>query len=122
MALQKLADEIGLHISVSHFPPGTSKWNKIERRMFCHISKNWRGRPLLTHDVVVNLIANTTTQTGLTIKAKLDKRSYPTGIAVTDAAFDAINIKLAEFHDDWNPPGAKCFNLEILSSSGSLVA
>jgi len=102
MALQKLADEIGLRITVSHFPPGTSKWNKIEHRMFCHISKNWRGRPLLTHDVVVNLIANTTTHTGLTIKAKLDKRSYPTGNVVTDADFDALNIKLAEFHGDWN--------------------
>ena len=100
--LQKLADEIGLRITVSHFPPGTSKWNKIEHRMFCHISKNWRGRPLLTHDVVVNLIASTTTHTGLTIKAKLDKRSYPTGNVVTDADFDALNIKLAEFHGDWN--------------------
>jgi len=102
MALQELADETGLRITVSHFPPGTSKWNKIEHRMFCHISQNWRGHPLLTHDVVVNLIANTTTRTGLTIKARLDKRSYPTGIEVADADFDALNIKLAQFHGDWN--------------------
>jgi len=102
IALQKLADEIGVRITVAHFPPGTSKWNKIEHRMFCHISQNWRGRPLLTHDVVVNLIANTTTQTGLTIRAKLDKRSYPTGVAVTNDAFAALNLKPAAFHGDWN--------------------
>ena len=102
VALQQLADEIGVRISVSHFPPGTSKWNKIEHRMFCHISQNWRGRPLLTYDVVVNLIANTTTQTGLTIRAKLDKRSYPTGVPVTDEQLAALNLELAAFHGDWN--------------------
>jgi len=102
VALQQLADETGVRISVSHFPPGTSKWNKIEHRMFCHISQNWRGRPLLTHDVVVNLIANTTTPTGLTIRAKLDKRSYPTGVPVTDEQLGALNLELAAFHGDWN--------------------
>jgi DDE family transposase len=102
MALQKLADEIGIRISVSHFPPGTSKWNKIEHRMFCHISQNWRGRPLLTHDVVVNLIANTTTRSGLTIKAKLDKRAYRTGVVVTKADFATLNIEPSRFHGDWN--------------------
>jgi DNA-binding transcriptional ArsR family regulator len=102
VALQQLADETGVRIAVSHFPPGTSKWNKIEHRMFCHISQNWRGRPLLTHDVVVNLIANTTTPTGLTIRAKLDKRSYPTGVPVTDEQLAALNLELAAFHGDWN--------------------
>ena len=102
VALQKLADEIGVHISVAHFPPGTSKWNKIEHRMFCHISQNWRGRPLLTHDVIVNLIANTTTQKGLTIKAKLDKRTYPTGVAISKTEFESLNLKPSAFHGDWN--------------------
>jgi len=101
-ALQKLANEIGVRISVAHFPPGTSKWNKIEHRMFCHISQNWRGRPLLTHDVIVNLIANTTTQKGLTIKAKLDKRTYPIGIAIPKTEFESLNLKPAAFHGDWN--------------------
>lgn len=102
MALQKFADETGLHITVSHFPPGTSKWNKIEHRMFCHFTKNWRGRPLLTHDVIVNLIANTTTQAGLTIKATLDKRTYPLGVEFTKAEFGTLNIEPASFHGDWN--------------------
>ena len=92
VALQQLADETGVRIAVSHFPPGTSKWNKIEHRMFCHISQNWRGRPLLTHDVVVNLIANTTTPTGLTIRAKLDKRSYPTGVPASDEQLAASTL------------------------------
>ena len=80
----------------------TPKWNKIEHRMFCHISQNWRGRPLLTHDVVVNLIANTTTPSGLTIRAKLDKRSYPTGVPATDEQLAALNLEPAAFHGDWN--------------------
>ena len=100
--LQRFADETGLELTVAHYPPGTSKWNKIEHRMFCHISQNWRGRPLLTHDVVVNLIANTTTRAGLTIKAKLDKHVYPIGVEVTDAEFDGINLTRAAFHGDWN--------------------
>ena len=102
MALQRLADETGIRITVAHFPPGTSKWNKIEHRMFCHITQNWRGRPLLTHDVIVNLIANTTTQAGLTIKAKLDERTYPLGVEFTKTEFGTLNIKPATFHGDWN--------------------
>src|SRR3989475_2302431 len=81
--LQRLADEIGLRISVCHFPPGTSKWNKIEHRMFCHITENWRGRPLVSREVVVNLIGHTTTKTGLAIRSELDENSYPTGREVT---------------------------------------
>ena len=102
MALQKLADETGLRINVCHFPPGTSKWNKIEHRMFCHITRNWRARPLVTHDVIVELIANTTTQAGLTIKARLDKRVYPTGIKVTNGEFKTLNLRPATFHGEWN--------------------
>jgi hypothetical protein len=102
MALQKLADETGIRVTVCHFPPGTSKWNKIEHRMFCHISQNWRGRPLLTHDIVVSLIANTATRAGLTIKAKLDTRSYPTGIKVSKDDFETLNLTLDRFHGDWN--------------------
>ena len=101
--LQKLADEIGLVIYVRHFPPGASKWNKIEHRMFCHITQNWRGRPLINHEVIVNLIGNTTTNTGLTIQAELDNNIYPTGIAVSDQDLRAINLIPAKFHGrDWN--------------------
>ncbi|AWP23196.1 hypothetical protein C4901_07520 [Acidiferrobacter sp. SPIII_3] len=76
---------MGIPIHVCHFPPGTSKWNKIEHRMFCHITQNWRGRPLVSHEVIINLIANTTTQAGLKIRAELDRAHYPVGIKVTDA-------------------------------------
>jgi transposase len=100
--LQALADETGLRVRVCHFPPGTSKWNKIEHRMFCHITTNWRGRPLTSHEAVVNLIANTTTGTGLEIQAELDPGEYPTGIEVTDEEFQAINLKPARFHGEWN--------------------
>jgi hypothetical protein len=102
VALQELATETGLKISVCHFPPGTSKWNKIEHRMFCHITKNWRGRPLTSRAVVVNLIASTTTTTGLTIHAELDEGEYPTGIKVTDEELAGINIKRDKFHGEWN--------------------
>src|ERR671938_1645344 len=102
VALQGLANEIGLRISVSHFPPGTSKWNQIEHRMFSHISMNWRGRPLISHEVIVNLIANTTTQQGLTIKAALDTGRYPTGIKVTDHELGQVNLRKAKFHGEWN--------------------
>jgi len=102
VALQDLADKTGLELSVSHFPPGTSKWNKIEHRLFCHITQNWRGKPLVSHEVIVNLIANTTTQTGLTIKAELDTRQYETGIKVSDAELAALRLKKARFHGDWN--------------------
>jgi hypothetical protein len=101
--LQKLADETGLAIYVRHFPPGTSKWNKIEHRMFCHITENWRGRPLINHEVIVNLIGNTTTATGLTIQAALDNNTYPIGIAVSDQDLRAVNLIPAKFHGkDWN--------------------
>jgi hypothetical protein len=101
--LQGLADETGLQIHVCHFPPGTSKWNKIEHRMFCHITENWRGRPLIDHEVVVQLIGNTTTDTGLTIQAELDQNAYPTGIAVSDQQMAELNLSRAAFHgNDWN--------------------
>jgi hypothetical protein len=102
VALQRLADELGLRISVCHFPPGTSKWNKIEHRMFSHISMNWRGKPLTSHEVIVNLIANTTTQTGLTIHAALDTHQYPTGIKVTDQELETVRVRKADFHGEWN--------------------
>jgi Rhodopirellula transposase DDE domain len=102
VALQALADTIGLRISVCHFPPGTSKWNKIEHRMFCHITENWRGKPLVSRAVIVNLIGNTKTRTGLTIKAELDENRYPTGIKVSDEDLAAVRIKREKFHGDWN--------------------
>ena len=102
VALQELAVRLAMPIHVCHFPPGTSKWNKIEHRMFCHITQNWRGRPLVSHDVIVNLIANTTTQAGLKIRAELDRGIYPTGIKITDAELADLNLKLALFHGDWN--------------------
>ena len=102
VALQGLADETGMAISVCHFPPGTSKWNKIEHRMFCHITANWRGRPLVSHEVIVNLIGNTTTKTGLRIQAGLDRQSYPTGIKITDEVLAEVNIEKEEFHGEWN--------------------
>jgi hypothetical protein len=100
--LQHLADETGLRITVCHFPPGTSKWNKIEHRMFCHITQNWRGRPLVSHEVIVRLIGSTTTQAGLTIRADLDPGTYPIGVKVTDAALAAVRLEPADFHGDWN--------------------
>ena len=102
VALQQLANDTGMRMTVCHFPPGTSKWNKIEHRMFSHISMHWRGCPLISHEVVVNLIANTTTQQGLTIKAALDTGRYPTGIKVTDQELDQVKLKKAKFHGEWN--------------------
>ncbi|MCA1836977.1 MAG: ISAzo13 family transposase [Actinobacteria bacterium] len=102
VCLQRLADELGLKISVCHFPPGTSKWNKIEHRMFCHITENWRGRPLVSHGVVVNLIGSTKTRTGLRVKADLDTNDYATGIKVTDAELRAVRLKREKFHGNWN--------------------
>ena len=102
VAVQELADAIGLRISVCHVPPGTSKWNKIEHRMFCHITENWRGKPLVSRAVIVNLIGNTKTRTGLTITADLDENTYPTGIKVSAAALAAIRLKPDTFHGDWN--------------------
>jgi hypothetical protein len=100
--LQKFADRTGLTISVSHFPPGTSKWNKIEHRMFCHITENWRGRPLVDHETIVQLIGGTRTTTGLRVKAKLDRRTYPIGIKVSDAELQDVNLLEENFHGDWN--------------------
>jgi hypothetical protein len=102
VALQELAVRLELPVHVCHFPPGTSKWNKIEHRMFCHITQNWRGRPLVSHEVIINLIANTSTQTGLKIRAELDARTYPTGIKVTDEELAAVNLKRDKFHGEWN--------------------
>lgn len=100
--LQRLADRTGLRITVCHFPPGTSKWNKIEHRMFCHITQNWRGQPLVTREVVVNLIANTTTSKGLRITAKLDQHAYEKGVSVSDEQMASLQITRAKFHGDWN--------------------
>jgi DDE family transposase len=101
-SLQSLADELHITLHVCHFPPGTSKWNKIEHRLFCFITKNWRGRPLTTYEVIVNLIASTTTKTGLTVRAALDPRRYETGIAVSAAELAQLRIVPARFHGDWN--------------------
>ncbi len=100
--LQKLANELGLDIVVSHLPPGTSKWNKVEHRLFSFISQNWRAKPLVSYRVIVELISATTTKTGLTVHCQLDIGQYPSGIVVSDAEMAAINIKRAEFHGEWN--------------------
>src|SRR5207244_6901600 len=100
--LQKLANELGLDITVSHLPPGTSKWNKIEHRLFSFISQNWRAQPLVSYRVIVELISATTTKTGLTVRCELDTGQYPKAIVVSDAEMAAINIKRAEFHGDLN--------------------
>jgi Rhodopirellula transposase DDE domain len=102
VSIQDVADTLALPISVCHFPPGTSKWNKIEHRMFCHITKNWRGRPLISRAVVVSLIGNTTTKAGLQIHAELDTNAYPTGIKVTDEELAAVRIERDQFHGEWN--------------------
>jgi hypothetical protein len=100
--LQKLADELGLEIAVCHLPPGTSKWNKIEHRLFSYITQNWRGKPLISHQVIVNLIAATTTTAGLKVRCQLDKQSYPTGTVVSDAELAQVNLQRADFHGEWN--------------------
>ena len=102
VALQELADEIGLKLKVCHFPPGTSKWNKIEHRLFCFITKNWRGRPLTSYEVIVNLISNTTTEKGLIVKAALDETVYETGIKVSDEELAKVLLTRASFHGEWN--------------------
>ncbi len=100
--LQRLADTTGLDIVVLHYPPGTSKWNRIEHRMFSFISTNWRGKPLYTRQIIINLIAGTTTTTGLKVYSELDEGEYPTGIKVTDEQLATVNINRHEFHGDWN--------------------
>jgi hypothetical protein len=100
--LHRLATEIGIDIKVHHLPPGTSKWNKIEHRLFSYISQNWRAQPLVSYRVIVNLISATTTNTGLKVYCELDNNAYPKGIAVSDQEMDAINMTRAEFHGEWN--------------------
>jgi len=102
VALQDLADDLGLRLTVCHFPPGTSKWNKIEHRMFCHITQNWRGRPLTSYAVIVQLIGNTRTAAGLTIRAELDEHSYPSKEKVTDEQLANVRMTPATFHGEWN--------------------
>jgi len=100
--LQTLASETGLRITICHFPPGTSKWNKVEHRLFSQISMNWRGRPLISHEVIVKLIGETTTRTGLEVRAQLDKRRYPVKVKVTDEELKMVKIKPHRFHGEWN--------------------
>ncbi|MDG6026758.1 MAG: ISAzo13 family transposase [Candidatus Brocadia sp.] len=102
LELQKFADETGLSISVCHFPPGTSKWNKVEHRLFSFISSNWRGEPLRDYETIVNLISRTTTAKGLRVICRLDRRKYPTGRKVTDEEIRRVNLKRNTFHGDWN--------------------
>jgi transposase len=114
LELQMLADETGLAIAVSHFPPGTSKWNKIEHRLFSFISKNWRGQPLVSLKVIVSLIAGTTTRKGLKVHAEIDHRSYPSGIEVPDDQMKQINLRRDDFHGEWN--------YEILPRAGTVIS
>jgi len=100
--LQSFANETGLAVTVTHLPPGTSKWNKIEHRLFAYISQNWRGKPLLTHQVIIQLLAATTTDNGLTVTCDIDANSYPKGIKISDAEMRALNIRYHTFHEDWN--------------------
>jgi Rhodopirellula transposase DDE domain len=100
--LQRLADETGLTVRVCHYPPGTSKWNKIEHRLFCHVTQTWRGKPLVSRETVVELIAATTTRTGLIVRCALDTRDYPKGIKVSDQEMEALNINGDAFHPEWN--------------------
>ena len=114
LELQMLANETGLAIAVSHFPPGTSKWNKIEHRLFSFISKNWKGQPLTSLKVIVSLIARTTTRKGLKVHAEIDDRSYPTGVKVPDSEMERINLRRDDFHGEWN--------YEILPASGTVIS
>ena len=100
--LQELADETRLNIYVCHFPPGTSKWNKIEHRLFCHITQNWRGKPLTSFETIVNLIGRTRTSKGLLVKAHLDNKQYPTGVEITKAEMKRLALRKDDFHGDWN--------------------
>ena len=102
VSLQALADELDLHLHVCHFPPGTSKWNKIEHRLFSFITQNWRGRPLVSHQAVVSLIASTTTETGLIVKAALDTNRYDTAVKVTEEQLNRLRLTPHRFHGDWN--------------------
>ena len=100
--LQKFVDETKLKVWVSHFPSGTSKWNKIEHRLFCHITENWRGRPLRSFEAIVDLVGNTRTAKGLRVNVKLDKCTYPTGVSIPKSEMDALSLHRYEFQGDWN--------------------
>jgi len=100
--LQKLADELGIPITACHLPLGTSKWNKIEHRLFSFITQNWRGKPLVSYHTIIQLIAATTTDAGLKVRCLLDQNTYPAGIKVSDAEFDAVNLTRHDFHGEWN--------------------
>ena len=102
MQLQQLANELALPIEVCHLPPGTSQWNKIEHRLFSFITQNWRGKPLVTHQVIVELIAATTTQAGLTVKCRLDEKTYPKGKRISDQQMADVNLVPEAFHGEWN--------------------
>jgi hypothetical protein len=102
LELQKLADETGLEIWICHLPPGTSKWNKIQDRLFSFISQNWRGKPLVSHQIIVNLIAATTTKTGLRVRAEVDPGKYPKGVKVFNKKVAAIRLERDKFHGEWN--------------------
>ncbi len=102
LALQEFSNRTGLEVEVCHFPPGTSKWNKIEHRLFCHVTRNWQGRPLETYEIVVNLIGSTTTESGLKVRAELDPRTYEKGRKVSDAELAQVNLTPSRFHGDWN--------------------
>jgi hypothetical protein len=108
--LQEFANEVGMEMHMCHFPPGTSKWNKIEHRMFSYISQNWRGKPLVSYEVIVNLIGSTKTNKGLIIKCELDTGKYETGKKISDIEMNKIDLELDEFHGEWNykikPKGA----------------
>jgi hypothetical protein len=100
--IQRFATETGLRTTIVHYPPGTSKWNKIEHRLFCHITQNWRGRPLESLETVVSLIGSTRTRTGLRVRAQLDRNTYETGVVIPEAEMDALRLTTHEFHGDWN--------------------
>ena len=102
LELQRLADKLASRVDVDHLPPGTSKWNKIEHRLFSFITQNWRAKPLVSYGVIVDLIAATTTQTGLKVLCELDDKSYPKGIVVSNEEMASLNIKRADFHGEWN--------------------
>ena len=102
LELQRLADELAISIEVHHLPPGTSKWNKIEHRLFSFITQNWRAKPLVSYRVIVELIGATTTENGLTVRCELDDKTYPTGTIVSDQEMQSLNILRADFHGEWN--------------------
>jgi hypothetical protein len=115
--LQKLANELGIDINVHHLPPGTSKWNKIEHRLFSFISMNWRAKPLVSYRVIVHLISATATNTGLTVRCELDTRTYPKGIVVTDKEMVQINMVRDEFHGEWNYTLRPCNKIDCAVNS-----